>query len=82
MTRTGAPVIWRQLLSLADQRDQSYPLADVIAQQHLIEVDRKLVDLSALRRELDSLIDQCGCGTIADCRIIEALSRAQTAFRG
>ena len=31
-------------------------------------------ELRALRRELDSMIDQCRRGTIADCRIIEALS--------
>lgn len=35
-------------------------------------------DLRALRRELDSMIDQCRCGTVADCRIIEALSPAAT----
>jgi hypothetical protein len=45
-----------------------------IARQHLADVDRKIADLMALRRELDSIIGQCGCGTIAECRIIEALS--------
>jgi len=32
----------------------------------------------ALRRDLDNMIDQCRHGTVADCRIIEALSPATT----
>ena len=64
----------RELLGLSDQRDRSCEAVDAIARAHLAEVDRKIADLQALRRELDSVISQCGCGTIADCRIIEALS--------
>lgn len=64
----------RDLLSLSDQRDRSCEAVDAIACAHLTEVDRKIADLQALRRELGSIIDQCGCGTIAECRIIEALS--------
>ncbi|OJU25456.1 MAG: MerR family transcriptional regulator [Nitrobacter sp. 62-13] len=64
----------RALLDLADQRDRSCDAVDVIAREHLAEVDRKIADLRALRRELDSMIAQCRCGTVADCRIIEALS--------
>lgn len=64
----------RALLDLADQRDRSCESVDAIAIAHLAEVDRKIADLRALRRELDSLLKQCRCGTIAECRIIEALS--------
>lgn len=64
----------RELLSLSDQKDRSCEAVDAIARQHLADVDRKISDLRALRRELDNIIGQCGCGTIADCRIIEALS--------
>ena len=64
----------RDLLSLSDQRDRPCQAVDAIACAHLTEVDRKIADLQALRRELGSIIDQCGCGTIAECRIIEALS--------
>ncbi len=63
----------RELLSLSDQKRQSCEAVDVIARQHLADVDRKIADLTALRDELSSLIEQCGCGTIADCRIIDAL---------
>lgn len=64
----------RELLSLADQKDRPCEAVDVIAREHLSEVKRKIRDLQALRRELDTIISQCGCGTIAECRIIEALS--------
>lgn len=64
----------RELLSLSDQKRQSCEAVDVIARQHLADVDRKIVDLTALREELSSLIEQCGCGMIADCRIIDALA--------
>lgn len=63
----------RELLSLSDQRKRSCDAVDAIAREHLADVDRKLADLIALRSELDSVIRQCGCGTIAECRIIEAL---------
>ena len=39
----------------------------------------KLADLEALRRELKGLIEQCGHGTIGECRIIEALSPVKQA---
>jgi len=64
----------RELLSLADQRNRSCKGVDAIARGHLAEVDRKIADLVALRRELDSIISQCSQGTVAECRIIEALS--------
>ncbi|MCW3476382.1 MerR family transcriptional regulator [Limobrevibacterium gyesilva] len=64
----------RGLLLLADQRDRSCEEVDAIARTHLGEVERKIADLQALRRELADIIDRCGHGTVADCRIIEALS--------
>ena len=63
----------RALLGLADDRDHSCEAVDAIAREHLAEVRRKIADLTALRRKLDSIISQCGHGTVADCRIIEAL---------
>jgi Cu(I)-responsive transcriptional regulator len=64
----------RALLDLADQKAQSCKAVDAIAREHLVEVKRKLADLDALRRELESLIGQCGRGTVAECRILEALA--------
>jgi Cu(I)-responsive transcriptional regulator len=64
----------RTLLDLADQKDRSCKAVDAIAREHLVEVKRKLTDLDALRHELESLIGQCRRGTIAECRILEALA--------
>lgn len=64
----------RALLDLSDDRDRSCCEIDALAASHLAEVDRKIADLRALRRELSSLLDQCRHNTVADCRIIEALA--------
>ncbi len=64
----------RALLDLADRKEQSCEAVDAIAREHLADVKRKLADLSALRRELNSLIGQCRHGTVAECRILEALA--------
>jgi Cu(I)-responsive transcriptional regulator len=64
----------RDLLRLADQKQRDCAAVDAIAREHLAEVERKIADLTALGVELRDLIGQCGHGTIAECRIIEALS--------
>lgn len=64
----------RALLDLSDDQSRSCGAIDEIARQHRDEVDRKIKDLQALRRELDDVINHCRRGTVAECRIIEALS--------
>jgi Cu(I)-responsive transcriptional regulator len=64
----------RALLDLADQRERGCAAVDAIARAHLADVERKIADLSALRQELREIIGRCGHGTVAECRIIEALS--------
>lgn len=68
----------RMLLSLADNRDRPCGEVDALARQHLDAVDRKIADLMALRTELSGLIAQCRQGTVADCRILEALAPANS----
>ncbi|SEI54400.1 transcriptional regulator, MerR family [Sphingobium sp. AP50] len=63
----------RALLGLSDDRSCDCAGIDRIANQHLVEVDRKIADLQALRRELKAVIDSCDGGTVAECRIVEAL---------
>jgi len=63
----------RALLGLSDDKSCDCAGIDRIANQHLLEVDRKIADLQALRRELKAVIDSCDGGTVAECRIIEAL---------
>lgn len=64
----------RELLALSDDRTRSCEAVDGIARTHLAEVDRKIADLMALRGELGRVIDTCSHGTVADCKIIEALA--------
>ena len=64
----------RALLDLSDDKARSCEAVDALAQEHLKEVDRKIADLEALRRELHVMIVGCQHGTVAECRIIEALS--------
>jgi len=64
----------RALLGLADHKDDDCCAVDTMARDHLTDIDRKIADLKALRRVLNDLLGQCKQGTIADCRIIGALS--------
>jgi DNA-binding transcriptional MerR regulator len=66
----------RQLLGFSDDRGRSCESVDEIARQHLADIDRKLADLKALRRELNALIRQCRHGVIAECLIIKALANS------
>ncbi|NKJ45105.1 MULTISPECIES: helix-turn-helix domain-containing protein [unclassified Novosphingobium] len=63
----------RAMLGLSDDLACDCAGIDRIAREHLQEVERKIADLTALRRELTAVIQSCDGGTIADCRIIEAL---------
>lgn len=64
----------RTLLDLSDDRSRSCEAVDRVASEHLVEVDRKIAALKALRRELNHMLSQCLSGTVAECRIIESLS--------
>ena len=64
----------RALLDLSAERDRDCGEIDKLASEHLAEVDRKIADLTALRRQLSSAIATCAGGTVAECRILEAFS--------
>ena len=64
----------RILLDLSDDRGRPCDEVDALARGQLDEVEQKIADLHSLRRELSGLIKQCQRGTIADCRILDALS--------
>lgn len=69
----------RALLSLASDEAGDCASVDVLAQQHLDEIDQKIADLTALRAELSGLLASCQGGTIARCRIIETLAPRRSA---
>ena len=64
----------RALLSMSDDQSGDCAEVDFIANEHLREVDQKIADLTLLRNELEAVIQSCGGGTVAQCRIIEALA--------
>ena len=69
----------RALLALSDEREQSCVAVDRIAKEHRAEVERQIADLQSLKAELDHMINRCGCGVVADCRVIESLSPVEQA---
>ena len=64
----------RALLKLQDHPEQSCASADAIARARLADVDRRIASLSALKSELEHMIDECSRGTVAGCRVIETLA--------
>lgn len=64
----------RDLLSLSDRPDHSCAAADAIARKQLGQVESRIARLTALKTELERMIEQCAGGTISDCRVIETLS--------
>jgi DNA-binding transcriptional MerR regulator len=64
----------RELLDMAASPQASCHQADSIARNHLTEIDRRIASLTALRGELNRMVEECGHGRICDCRIIEVLA--------
>ena len=64
----------RELLAMSEQPEQSCAKADRIATRHLGEVERRIVQLKALRKELRRMLEECRHGRISDCRVIETLA--------
>ncbi|EJW11065.1 Transcriptional regulator, MerR family [Rhodovulum sp. PH10] len=66
----------RTLLSLQDRPEQSCAAADTIARARLAEVRERIGRLRALEDELTRMIDECACGRVAECRVIETLTES------
>ncbi len=64
----------RALLSLQDNPHQSCAEADKIAKARLAEVEKRIVALNRLRTELLRMIEECACGQVGECRVIEILA--------
>lgn len=64
----------RDLLSLADNPSQSCEAADAIAHAQLEQVEFRITQLQALKRELRRMISECKGGSVAQCRVIEVLA--------
>lgn len=64
----------RSLLNLVDHPDEDCVDANRIARRHLADVEQRLTQLAALKKELSRLVRSCVGGKSAQCRVIEALA--------
>ena len=64
----------RALLSLQDDPHQSCASADAIARARLVEVEQRIRSLTALKAELESMVEGCVHGRVDQCRVIEVLA--------
>jgi DNA-binding transcriptional MerR regulator len=64
----------RTLLTLQDNPSQPCAAADSIAKVRLAEVEQRIRSLTALKAELQLMVDGCSHGHVATCRVIEVLA--------
>ena len=64
----------RTLLTLQDNPSQPCATADSIAKARLVEVEQRIRSLTALKGELELMVDGCSHGHVATCRVIEVLA--------
>ena len=65
----------RSLLDLASRPDQPCASVDAIAKAHLVSIDEKIARLTALRAEVDHMLKACATERIAECKVIDVLTR-------
>jgi len=60
---------------LAISRHPEAPCEDLddLVAERLTEIDQRLERLQRLRRELAGMLDDCGHGTVSECRILEVM---------
>jgi len=64
----------RELLMLSENPEQSCVEADRTARRHMIEVERRIERLTALRGELKRMVSECSHGRVGECRVIQVLA--------
>ena len=66
----------RSLLRLAENEAMSCQQVDVLAREHLAEIQAKIKDLSRIATDLERVIQSCGGGERAQCTILGNLRQA------
>lgn len=64
----------RQIIQISDIPSQNCEAINAIAKQHLQDVERRITQLNALRKELKRMVGECQSGKVAECRVIETLA--------
>jgi DNA-binding transcriptional MerR regulator len=68
----------RQLLALSEHPATPCDAAEEIAHHHLLQVEGKIARLRLIRSELKQMIQACGGRCVAQCGILDALSKTQS----
>jgi len=63
----------RELLDLSDDPSRSCAEADIIARRHLVQVEKRIKRLQALKKELRRMVTECAGNSVSECKIIEVL---------
>lgn len=63
----------RALLALWEDKQRASADVRRIAQDHLLEIDRKIADLGAMRDTLSDLVRECSGDARPDCPILRSL---------
>lgn len=66
--------VCKQLLELYRDQNRRCSQVKALVVEKLTQIDKQLVELQALRAELQVLADSCEGGASSDCAIIETLS--------
>ncbi len=64
----------RQLLSLYEDNSRASADVKLLASRHLEEIDKKLAELTSLRKTLSDLVHNCHGDDRPDCPILEGLA--------
>ena len=64
----------RALVTLQDDPSQPCGTADGIAKARLAEVQQRIRSLTALKAELELMVEGCSRGHVGQCRVIEVLA--------
>lgn len=67
----------RSLLDLAERSDGTWADASSIARRHVADIDQRLARLTALRTEVQAVVDQTVQSRTRECRIIEVFADDQ-----
>ncbi len=70
----------RALLALYDDKDRASSDVKQVAIEHLIQIDRKIVELQAMRATLGQLVERCHGNERPDCPILEDLAGSPRAL--
>ncbi|MCF3640199.1 helix-turn-helix domain-containing protein [Rhizobium sp. TRM95111] len=72
----------RQLVELSAHPEAPCADADAIAERHLLDVKARIKRLKLLEAELERTLSDCRHGSIAECKVIEALAECGACERG